>query len=362
MNPTRLVSCVAGALALTLSACTTIPKTELRIYQESVIQTREVAQQVLDTWDEASQVIKQRAALKKAREQQNNGLPFPTQFSANDTLAAQGKLDAASVRLVALDTVVRYTEVLVTLAEGRSVEQVQGSAETLRANLISLTGVLNIAPIPGLAVAGPLIKLFSGAIEKARTQAEFRKAVVDGQKAVIAILDFLIEDSNDYYTTVFSLGDPKQARLRGEITSLIGDLVKIIQNHKKPDDDSILTDAKNRIDAVLDGFVPKLVPLPLEPGGSRAFSNVAQSQVATILTQMEALNQQRVKTVEGVNAYHSLLERYVRLLNSTKSNLLRLRAALDREPSAAEIQAAFEQTLRLALAARREIRIVRDSL
>jgi hypothetical protein len=261
--------------------------------------------------------------------------------------------------MLALDTVVRYTDLLVTLAEGKSVTQVQSSAEQLRANLQTVTGLLSLAPVPGLAAAGPLLQTLSGALEKARLRQEFRSAVQDGEPAVAAILDFLIDDASDYYTTVFALENEKRLKLERNISDAAGSIIKIVQDHAKPTDPDFLADMDTRIAVVLDSLVPPLPEPALVSEGGKPFSNLAQSQVITEAERMEAANRKRKDMVEGLNAYHRLLADYVRLLERTRTNLHSLSLALDQP---VDVQAAFEETLALALQARRDIRIVRDNL
>ena len=273
--------------------------------------------------------------------------------------------DPVVVRLLAFDTVARYTDLLVALAEGKSIAQVQTSADQLRSNLGVVAGLLGSAPIPGLAAVGPLIKTLSGALEQARTRQEFRTAVKEGKPVVSTILAFLIDDTtgpdeaSGYYAAVFALENEKRLKLRRQISDAVGSVIRIVGDHARPTDPDLLPDLAGRIKAVLSTLVPPLDAPTLVAGGRTSFSNLAQSQVMTEADRMEAANRERLRIVAGVNAYHALLATYVRLLSETDSNLHQLVLALDRP---VDVRAAFESTLGLALQARREIRIVQDSL
>jgi hypothetical protein len=349
-------------LVLFLGGCAIfqpLPKAELQTYREALLETRNVGDQVLQTWDKAARTARARDEMQKLQASGQDVSPFPVEFNAREVIDTEGAPDPVAVRMLALDTVVRYTNLLVTLAEGRSIAQVQSSVDQLRANLQTVTGLLSLAPVPGLAAAGPLLQTLSGALEKARLRKEFRNAVQDGESAVVAILYFLIDDTPDYYMTVFALENEKRLKLRGYITDAVGSIIKIVQDHAKPSDPAFLGKMETKIKVVLDSLVPPLQAPALVSAGSKPFSNLAQSQVITDVERMEAANRKRNDVVEGLNAYHRLLAVYVRLLDQTRSNLHRLSLALDQP---VDVQAAFEETLALALQARRDIRIVRDNL
>ncbi|HHH39071.1 MAG TPA: hypothetical protein ENK50_05800 [Sedimenticola sp.] len=358
----RWVQLVFPALLLVAGGCAVLqplPTTELQTYREAVLETRRIGDQVLKTWDKAAREAKARDELRKRQASGRDAIPFPARFDARGSLATQQAPDAVAVRMLALDTIVRYTDLLVTLAEGKSVGQVQGSAEQLRAGLQTLTGLLSLTPIPGLAAAGPLIQTMAGALEQARLRLEFERAVEEGQPAVAAILDFLIDDSSDYYTTLFAQENEKRLKLRRRIIDAAGSVVKIVHDHAMPTDPNLLVRLGQRIEAVLASLVPPVRAPVLTPGGGNAFSNLAQSQVMTAVESMESANRRRIEIVEGMNAYYRLLEEYVRLLDQTRNNLHDLSLALERPM---ELQPAFQNTLMRALRARRDIRIVQDNL
>jgi hypothetical protein len=366
-SPKITLSLYATGL-LFLSGCAALrplPTEELATFNETLVATRAVGEQVLETWDKAARTAKARQEAASRPAGSEEVLPYPKTFNARDVLQTTQEPDPASVRLLALDTVAKYTELLLTLAAGRSVAQVQASAEQLRVNLQTFTGLLSIASIPGLAVAGPLIETFAGALETARGRQEFRTAVEEGEPIVSKILDFLIDDTtgpgegSGYYTTVFALNNEKRLKLRREITDAVGSIVRIVADHAAPTDPNLIRDLDKRIVDVLAALRPPLKAPDLVSRGTDSFSERARDRVMTKAQQMELANNERMRIVEGVNAYHTLLTTYVRLLSQTQSNLKELVLALERP---IEAQAAFERTLGLALQARREIRIVRNNL
>ena len=107
-----------------LSGCYhTLPQLELRGYQDAVIQTQEAATRVLRVYSDdvlENKALQVRTAPKAP--------PYKRTFELEEVLKTPEALDAAGARLIALQTITRYTDLLVTLAEGKSVEQVQNSA------------------------------------------------------------------------------------------------------------------------------------------------------------------------------------------------------------------------------------------
>lgn len=364
-KPTLLFIFLGICLLTGCAALQPVPTKDLGVFKQSLAETRVVGEQVLQTFSKAARETK---AWEKANKDAANKLPYPTAFNALEILKTDQEPDHVAVRLLAFETLERYTDLLVTLAEGKSVEQVQDSAEQLRVNLQTITGLLNLAPVPGLAAAGNLIQTLAGALERARIRQEFIDAVKEGEPVASKILDFLIMDTTDsddakgYYTIVLAIEEIKRGKLRRKISEAGGSIIRIVNDHEAPTDSELIPGLQERMDVVLASFTPPPNPdeLPiLKSEGTAQFSNLAQSQVMTEMDAMEAFNRDKSKIMEGLNAYHALLSTYVRLLSKTKINLKQLSMAIDRP---VDVQAAFESTLRLALQARRELRIVQDSL
>ena len=338
-----------------LSGCYhTLPQLELRGYQDAVIQTQEAATRVLRVYSDdvlENKALQVRTAPKAP--------PYKRTFELEEVLKTPEALDAAGARLIALQTITRYTDLLVTLAEGKSVEQVQNSAGSFISSLDTIGGFLSVAPIPGLQLVIPLLKTVIGELEKARTREEFRSAVEKGENIILKILAFLQQETPLYYKLAVTLFDVKNGAVIKEVSTAVGDVIKIVAGHQTPDDLDLLKQTEDELNRTLGSMAFKFGAVKLEPKGHTPFSSVAQSQIRRLMEDVTAGAEKEKQLVSDLNNYYHLLETYVLLINQTNKSLKDLRAALDRPQ---DVQADFENTLRLALQVRQQVQTLRSSL
>ena len=340
---------------LSFSACAkSLPQLELRTYQDSVTQTREAATEVLGVY--ADDVQENKANQAKAA---NKLPPFERTFDLEQVLQKQKELDTVGTRLIALQTITRYTDLLVTLAEGKSVEQVQNRAGSLIASLETIGGFLSVAPVPGLQLATPLLKTVIGELEKARTREQFRTAVEQGEVIIVKILAFLEGETPLYYRLAITLFDVKHGAVIAEVSSSVRDIIGIVASHQAPSDPNFLKNTEEELNKTLGSMAFEFEAVKLDPQGTTPFSSVAQSQIRLLMENVTAGAEQEKQLVADLNAYYQMLETYVILLKQTEKSLHSLRVAFDKP---LDVQAEFENTLRLALQLRQQIQALRKGL
>lgn len=331
-----------------------LPQLELRAYQDAVVQTQEAAIRVLRVYSD--DVLENKANQAKAA---LNAPPFQRTFDLEQVLKTPGALDAADARLIALQTITRYTDLLVTLAEGKSVEQVQNSSGSFVASLETIGGFLSAAPVPGLQLAIPLLKTVIGELEKARTREEFRALLEKGEEIILKILAFLEEETPLYYRLAVTLFDMKHGAVINDVSTSAGDIMKIVAGHQAPTDPDLLRQTEDGLNKTLGSMAFAFGAVKLEPKGNTPFSSVAQSQIRRLMGDVTAGAEREKQLVSDLNNYHQLLKTYVLLINQTEKSLQALRAALDRPQ---DVQANFENTLLLALRVRQQVQTLRSSL
>ena len=203
------------------------------------------------------------------------------------------------------------------------------------------------------------MKTVIGELEKARTREEFRSAVEKGENIILKILAFLQQETPLYYKLAVTLFDVKNGAVIKEVSTAVGDVIKIVAGHQTPDDLDLLKQTEDELNRTLGSMAFKFGAVKLEPKGHTPFSSVAQSQIRRLMEDVTAGAEKEKQLVSDLNNYYHLLETYVLLINQTNKSLKDLRAALDRPQ---DVQADFENTLRLALQVRQQVQTLRSSL
>jgi len=342
------------AILMVSSCARSLPQRELRNYQDAIEQTQAAATQVLGIY--ADDVKKNRANEVKTATQPQK---FERTFVLEQVLKSQGEVDTLGSRLIALQTITRYTDLLVTLAEGKSVEQLQKSSGFLVASLETVGGFFSYAPVPGLQLATPLLKTVIGALEAARTREQFRTAVEKGEPIIVKILAFLEEETPLYYRLAVTLFDVKHGVIIRDVSNAVRDIIGIVASHQAPEDSEVLKKINDELEKTLRSMAYEFEAVNLKSGDDAPFTSVTKSQIRRLMEDVTTGADKEKRLVADLNAYYQLLETYVLLLNQTKKSLQNLRTALD-QPR--DVQADFENILLLALRVRQQVEDLRGSL
>ncbi len=160
--------------------CMHTPTQELTQYRNAFSQVQVVSEEILIDFSDAKERAEKREAIKKT---QSSGPAILFSTELTDDVE-----DAIDVRRNALRVIDKYNNVLVTLAEGKSVETVQSAAGGLMNAIDSFITATAGSAVPGLSAVVDSAKLLFGYLEKARLRGEFEKAVRDGAPVVHKIL------------------------------------------------------------------------------------------------------------------------------------------------------------------------------
>jgi hypothetical protein len=324
---------------------------ELKAYRDAFAQSKVAIGEIILDYDQARDEHAQKlAALQQARPAPAISPTFPKEF----TPPAPEVLDHATVTGKSIEAIERYNDLLVSLAEGKSVTQLQGSAQQFMVVLGKLT---NIAP-----GVGPLIVDVLGVLEKARSQEEFKKAVLAGRPVIDKMLDILIANATDYYALRASLAGSETDAMKSQMAVRIGAMEKrVALNPSSPD---TWTATSRDVNAALNdvgGLIArkngvqlegKCLPAKAEPCASLKPADLTDSVLSL---HQDAVKYQRA--VEKMNAYFSLIQNYVQLLQLNKRALADLSTAIDR-PQAVVPQ--FQSIFATAMLIRKDLLKVRS--
>lgn len=350
--PRRATSGLLAIAALCgLTACSAIPQVELKAYREAVAQSKVSVQEVMLDHQQARDELERRMALRA-----RPVTPATVEFSTTFVNPPAARVDHAIVLGKAIDAIESYNDLLVTLAEGKGVEQVQGSAR-LFASVLGDKATTLLAPGIGILINDVL-----GALELARSREEFKKAAKAGAPVVEKILDVLIENAADYYALRASLAAMDTGAIKGLMAARIGALEsRVEQSRSGPE---LWPASVQRVNAALGqvgGLRARKDGIRLE--GKCALSKAqpcAALLPADVLDSILALEEDAsryTRQVEKMNTYLSLMQNYVRLLSMTKQALAELNAAVDRPQSTAS---QFEALYATALLIRKDLLKIRS--
>ena len=319
-----------------LVGCTQIPVSELAEYREAFGQFRQVSDELLLDYD---------LLVKTADEVQNRGAtpdaarprPYPIAFKDFKGDQSEQPADLIEIRRQSLEVVARYNDVLVRLAEGKSVEEVQSSAESLVRGLGKLAEIASGAPVPGLGAFVGLVRTLTEQVEKARLRAEFAKAVRDGAPVIDQMLDLFMGDVADHYRLKAVVAEQQRLLILNDTTRLLAMVLGLAEH-------ADLTGMTNEINEIVGPMGGELVEYPYrieqpaaaDPPTDRAAERArgqaaaqASGQAAAAMVELKELAVGYQDNVESVQAFGRALVQYQTLTQQLKRSLTALREAID---------------------------------
>jgi hypothetical protein len=344
-----------------LIGCGHVPVNEFRAYHEAFTETKSVSQEVLSDYAIAKEDLARIDEAKKKKEgedKEQKTSPFPTAFDPAEAMGVNVALNEIDFRLMALETISRYNDLLLALADGRSVKQVKSSATALTSSIASLAEFLpalgSVTPI------APLAKTLLSELEKARSREEFKKALQDGDKIVTRILDVLITDTVNHYGLRFALADGERVKIKARASKNRLIIKNVMKEHLTPTDENRLETIESDLNEKLEkmGWSTKTILTTRNKSGDQEkdqaweYTALADTQITQTMNALDKNVAEYQRIVEKTNDYHAMLTSYVSLLEQTKQALRIVRVAMN---TPVEIRLQAEELARVALSVRREI-------
>ena len=313
-------------LLLVLTACAHPPVRELRTYTEAFSAARTVSDVLYNDMAAAQEV-----AAKRER-----NASFPEEFKPQEDLDKRHDIQA---RRRALDVVVTYNEILLKLAEGRTVEELRSALGPLQQSVSTVLGFVASGAMP---LIGPALRAIGTALEaaeRARSRAEFTRAGLAGHEDVIKIIAFLIDDTKDLYKARKSVVEFELTEAKAQAGEVRQAMVVLAGKYRLPPPGSTLAQGRTNVELELNRLFNILRPgAPVQSllgaAGDRANTAPAYSDeiTALLVVRVEQLRRAVERHQQGVNSlneYHRMLRDYVLLLDHARQSVVVLKAAVE---------------------------------
>ena len=330
-------------------ACTSVPIREFTSYKQVFAEARAAGEQVLFDYSAAVKEYEQARKLQAGNSSATRAasaleIDRPANFDPATAAADATKLDDVAVRIRAWDTVQRYNDVLLSLAEGKSVAQVSAAVNGLMQSLATF-------PLDDIAQAAGMVSPYVAVLREVlalgefeRSRREFVSAVKKGapligvpireraetgdKKTFESFLKLLRDDAQNFFNIRKGLNDLAYDHIVDAAADLRRQYRTLLLDYKSNTDLDKLTAAVNEL--------LKAVSLPaieLSAAEKAQATGVATPLVFSQLVQIKAqigaqVAAARKKTGE-LTAYQSMTAAYVKLIDQVSASLLALLTAVE---------------------------------
>jgi hypothetical protein len=363
MYPPLLRLPALGAISLLLllgSGCTSVPQKEFNSYRDAFSEVMSETEKLLVEYDAAKRSEAKRKAVKAPAV--TGGARFPA--SVNLSLSGTNTLttDPVDVRRQALEVVSEFNDVLILLAEGKSVEEVRSGVDALIGSygkLSELLGVANTIPY-----AGPIAALASTVIaklEQANNHRQFEVALREGEPIIRDILSLFAKDAETIYGIRAAQADRIWTREQRTVATLVRQMRSVAGEHAAPDnpaDAKKLTKIEEGVRKILDRAGLQKNTEKLKTNGQRPFGKLMLSQLEQTLVQAEQAAGKYEAVIREQQALYELMASYGVLLSQTNYSLVAVRASLDSPP---DIYAQANSLIAIVFAVKRDWEALTDA-
>lgn len=318
---------------MAVAGCVQVPVQSLTDYTNAFEEARTAGLLFLDEVAQSSSFLEKRRTGSAAPV--SAPAPFPETFDPDAVVDAStdrvSPLFAA--RRAALDGVMEFNQVLIKLAEGRSLEEMRTDvAEIGRA--VPLMVSLAQTAVPGagivLAALGPALR----EAELARSRIEFQRAVIAGEDDIHKIVTLLIKDTPSLYQIQKSrhklerdgaLLAAGQAR-RG--MEAVASAYRAASGGEGAERERLALEAGSILSRLRGQ--PTAVRLPASASSAAPeYPADANRQLAVFVSQMRDSEAQVQAADQGMAAGYEAMRRYVLMLRKTQDSLRLLRQQVE---------------------------------
>ncbi len=336
MIPIRIpVQIVIAALALLLAGCVGFgepPVQQFAAYRQAFDAAQAAARDVLaDYASSQEKAVKEIAAIKKNKA--TGGAALSAAFDPSAIGKTAGLEADITTRLQALNTIGRYNEALLALVRGGSEEEIGASLDSLSGSVSAFAQAFG-SSLPGVGLAAPIVTKFLSLVERARNRKAFAKAIRAGAPVIVAIIDFLKNDTVVYDGVQLTLARREIDRLSDRAFALVIHMAKLARNFAEPPAEGDLAQAKRAValdmQAALKAFgeTPANLPYKDLPGDAKGppYTIVVQGLLDLDIASIKKLTNRRGRTVAQVVAYRAMLANYVSMLEKVNTALQAVKA------------------------------------
>ena len=339
-------SCVPGILVtilILLTACAGPPPVqEIRVYDAAFERTRSAGEAVLD---EAASAVAVKEQTERERHGESEGL-YPQSFDPESvSLDPEAAVpDVIRVRYLALRTIADYNDALLALAEGRTLEQVQGQVAALGQTVEALLPLIGIAggPLPGLALGG--LQSAIAAAETARERAAVEHAILAAHADVDGIIAALIADTPDLYELLRTRRELELDAIDREMGDTWRSMTRLASAHRAataPSEIKEIVETEQRARRAFASATPSsqiagLPDLTLAPAsqGGAPLDAATIRELDSGAARLEAAAARYMEGVQAIRLAHEAMKQYVLLLRRARQAMHDLKSAVAAPPGA----------------------------
>lgn len=352
---------------LLLAGCFHIPKREFSQYRQTFAQVHTTAGDILLDFDQALKKAKERqAAQEQGQDAPAVRPPYPADLKAFEAKRGGEKLDDIEVRRRALQVITQYNDLLTQLAEGKSAQEVKSSASGLVNAVGKFVTIAGGSGVPGLSAIATIVSTLAELVEKARTRAEFSRAVREGRPVIEKIIDALIEDRRDHYGLRFDLAQEERLLILDEITIKIRLILGFVASlGPSRQDGPNVSDAEKDLNSILKPVRGEIVEYPirlkLAPASARTppFTEGANERTQASILEIKEQVEKYENNVKQMQALGTALDEYRKLLEGTKTALATLEKMPDKPQ---DISIVAEELARAAFRVKRNLETLRSAV
>jgi len=311
-----------------IAACTSLPTKDFTSYKEAFANARTAGESVILDYGSAmkkEQIVRQ---SQKAATESKPTSGRNDNFNPIDAASVFTEIDHIAVRIAAWEVVSRYNDVLTTLAEGKSAQEVAGTVDGLYESLTNF-------PLDKIAEAtgsiSPFINAFKTLVtasETERSKKQFITIVNEvGPKIRNGFLMFLIDDTKNYSNIRKTQNDREYRRFINQGVTPLSRRFKNLAEQYKPDDN--VAAITSEINALRKSIAIPGGDISLQSSGSVKVTAMGLSQLEQIRDDIKQnIEAAKAKTTE-LNNYQTMLVSYVKLIRQVDLSLQALERASD---------------------------------
>lgn len=324
-----------GAVFVVSAACTSIPTQELSQYRQAFAATQTASEAILMDFADAMQAAQVRQLAAESAVRPAGGI------SAKLERGGSKPPDAIEVRRRAVRTIDQFNSLITTLAEGKSVQQVQTTAggfiNAAQSFVLSAGG----NAVPGLNALTGMVNTLLGQIEAARARAEFEQAVRRGAPTIAKMLDELVEEREEHMALRVDEATQREVVIVEELATRAAALRSLIGDHSAParnDRRASIQDALNAALVPAQGRLAFQLPLKLSYQSGKPALTPEQTLLAQeLLSGVKQWSEAYIANRAAIENLRAALNNYGVLLNQTQAALHAVVANLGRPQSLQQI-------------------------
>lgn len=312
--------------------CPIVPQEEFNAYSDAFTEAKGVTEKLLLEYDEVKRIE------AEARSKPTNidlTHPYPSNVTLSVGSNTPALADPVASRRKALELVSSFNGVLLSLAEGKKLEEVRSVADSFLENLTGVAKLFNDQfSIPYAGQIGALISTVITKLQEAQNRYQFAVALKESEPIIQGILFLFSKDAEEIYLIRARQADRQWSEAQDKVATLVRQMQDVAKEHAAPAGNygkklaAVEKDVRSLLDRV--GLKENKETLPTT--GQAVFNELTLSQLDQTLLQAKSEADRYEIVIKQQVAFHKLIVSYGDLLEKTRTSLKAVRLALDAPP------------------------------